>query len=280
MNSGSSSLKVTVNGKKYLITGIQKETSCKGLLCAIAKVTSQEENIQTYSPRSSDISNENLLERFKGDRKQAGDLTSFNVFNTLAKDAKIIAKESSINRKEVPQDATTGHSKHPSKHKSKKHKNEKETKIKDEKEKKKDKKSKQKHRKKETLTTTTTTLTTRTTETKIKHKVKHRSVDDSDIESYKRDNLKRMKNKRRTYDDSDIETYKTLQNIVNDQNKKLHRIQSSSREIKKAAWMKELKRNSQIYYIDDHPELLELGEQTSKMTENESCSLEKDDGRA
>eukprot|EP00111_Clytia_hemisphaerica_P024497 TCONS_00072221-protein len=277
MNASTSTLKVTVNGKKYLITGIQKETSCKGLLCAIAKVTSLEDSsIQSYSPRSSDISNENLLERFKGDRKQAGDLTSFNVFNTLAKDAKIIAKESSLNCKEAPQEP--GHSKHSSKHKSKKHKHEKETKIKEDKDKKKDKKSKQKHRKKETLTTTTTTLTTRTTETKIKHKVKHRSVDDSDIESYKRDNLKRMKNKRRTYDDSDLDTYKTLQNIVNDQNKKLHRIQSSSREVKKAAWMKELKRNSQIYYIDDQPELLELGEQAVKMTENESCSLEKDDG--
>ena len=103
MNGGTSSLKVTVNGKKYLITGIQRETSCKGLLCAIAKVTSQEEElIRSYSQRTSET--ENLLEHFKGDRKLAGDLTSFNVFNSLGKDAKITVKETAthvkVNRKE------------------------------------------------------------------------------------------------------------------------------------------------------------------------------------
>ena len=332
MNGGTSSLKVTVNGKKYLITGIQRETSCKGLLCAIAKVTSQEEElIRSCSQRTSET--ENLLERFKGDRKLAGDLTSFNVFNSLAKDAKITVKESAThvktNRKEglvdVPEDtlkqSSSKHHKHTKKQKhhdsskSKETKTKESTKSKDDKtkdsdksksdktkdhsktkdDKTKEKKSKhsKRNKNKETLTTTTTTtlLTTKKTETtKVKHKIKHRSVDDSDIESYKRDNLKRFRNKRRVYDDSDVEIYKTLQNIVVDQNKKLTRIQGHSRELKKAAWVKELKRGSQIYYLDDKPtsemvadpilvnELLPTVSDDPQTGPNSSCSYEKDDG--
>ena len=334
MNGGTSSLKVTVNGKKYLITGIQRETSCKGLLCAIAKVTSQEEEfIRSYSQRTSET--ENLLERFKGDRKLAGDLTSFNVFNSLAKDAKIISKETATHslktiRKEavdvdgddtahqqqrVKQSSSNHHKtgkkqqKHQQESSKSKDSKSKDTKTKDSKtkdsktkdsktkeEKNKEKKSKHKQRNKnkETLTTTTTTtlLTTKKTETtKVKHKIKHRSVDDSDIESYKRDNLKRMRNKRRVYDDSDVEIYKTLQNIVLDQNKKLTRIQGHSRELKKAAWVKELKRNSQIYYLDDNPtsemvadpvlinELLSTSDGPATGPHSSSqCSFDKDDG--
>jgi len=304
MNTGSSTLKVTVNGKKYLITGIERETSCKGLLCAIAKVTSQEETtIQKYG-----LPNENLLERFKGDRKLAGDLTSLNVFNSLAKDAKIIAKETVTVHKELIIDDSALQVQHSSskQHKnSKKQKHNKESKKekdsltttkkeKDSKESKKDKESKKekhkdskkdkdkeekrskhKHRnKKETFTLTTT----KTTETKVKHKIKHRSVDDSDIETYKRDSLRRLhKSKRRVYDDSDIEVYKTLQNIVVDQSKKLSRIQLHTREVKRTAWMKELKRNSQIYYLDDRPSTT-LPNDSCEMVENAACSFEKDDG--
>ena len=343
MNGGTSSLKVTVNGKKYLITGIQRETSCKGLLCAIAKVTSQEEElIRSYSQRTSET--ENLLEHFKGDRKLAGDLTSFNVFNSLAKDAKITVKETAthvkVNRKEglvdvVDDTVKQSSSKHNNKH-SKKQKHQDSTKSKDSKtkesshlkegktkdstkskddktkdsdksksdktkdnsktkdDKTKEKKSKhgKRNKNKETLTTTTTTtlLTKKTETTKVKHKIKHRSVDDSDIESYKRDNLKRMRNKRRVYDDSDVEIYKTLQNIVVDQSKKLTRIQGHSRELKKAAWVKELKRGSQIYYLDDKPvsemvadpvlvnELLPTVSDDPQTGPNSSCSFEKDDG--
>lgn len=275
MNSGSSSLKVTVNGKKYLITGIQKETSCKGLLCAIAKVTSLEES----GPRKSTTkASENLLESFKGDRQLAGDLTSLNVFNSLGKDAKIIARETVTVRKELIIDNSgqvqnsTGAGKH-NKNSKKQKKSGKETKSKEEK---KEKKSKNKTKKnKEILTTTTTTFTS--TETKAKHKTKHRSVDDSDIESYRRDRLKRMKQRRRVYDDSDIDIYKNLEDIVVDQNKKLRRLQKHSREVKRTAWMKELARNSQIYYIDDEPD-----EQTPIThpieVEAEKCLFEKDDG--
>ena len=326
MNGGTSSLKVTVNGKKYLITGIQRETSCKGLLCAIAKVTSQEEEIpRAHSQRTSEAS-ENLLERFKGDRQLAGDVTSFNVFNSLAKDAKIIAKEASTSVKPLHKETALvadkhlkhSSSKHQKSHKKQKHQDlsktkelitkapkikepkVKEPKTKEEKNSNKEKKTRNKHRKnKETLTsTTTTTLTTEKTETtKVKLKHKHRSVDDSDIETYKRDNLRRMRNKRRVYDDSDIEIYKTLQNIVVDQSKKLTRIQSHSRELKKAAWVKELKRSSQIYYIDGkpaseqeemvaHPLLANelptggvVGDEHPEIgPDSSSCSFEKDDG--
>ena len=92
MNGGTSSLKVTVNGKKYLITGIQRETSCKGLLCAIAKVTSQEEElIRSYSQRTSET--ENLLEHFKGDRKLAGDLTRLMCSTALLKMPRSLLKK-------------------------------------------------------------------------------------------------------------------------------------------------------------------------------------------
>ena len=308
MNTGSSTLKVTVNGKKYLITGIERETSCKGLLCAIAKVTSQEETtIQKYG-----LPNENLLERFKGDRKLAGDLTSLNVFNSLAKDAKIIAKETVTVHKEliiddsplqVQHSSSKQHHKNSKKQKhSKESKKEKDSSATTKKEKeskeskkgkelkkdkhkdskkekdrdKEEKKSKHKHRNKKEIFALTTTKTTETT--KVKNKVKHRSVDDSDIETYKRDSLKRLqKNKRRVYDDSDIEVYKTLQSIVVDQSKKLSRIQLHTREVKRTAWMKELKRNSQIYYLDDRPSTT-LPNDSTEMVENAACAFEKDDG--
>ena len=317
--SSTSSLKVTVNGKKYHITGIQRETSCKALLCAIAKVTSKDEFLsRPITPSSSTEQskpNENLLERFKGDRELAGDLKSLDVFNSLSRDAKIIVKETSTVHKERVTTTTTEDStaqqqqQTSSRKKHKKHKANKEgitsktfsknTNNDLQKEDVIEKKSKQKTKKQtkdrqtsatakseqfviETKHSTNVSTTTKSSTTLKKHKSKkHRSVDDSDIESYKRTSVRSKTTRRRTYyDDSDVDVYKTLERLVVDQTKKLHRIQIHTREVKKKAWMKDTNRNSQIYFIDDVASIdaNSKKEETQCIEQQDPCLFEKDDG--
>ena len=269
----STSLKVTVNGKKYLITAIQKSTSCKDLLCAIAKATKtldtiKQERVITaekplkalYSIKRQDINHgeENLLERLKGDRKTAGDYESLKVFNSLGKHAKIVVRESVQEKKEFHHGGIIGIDELSSIYKKRKKKR-------PNKEVKEEKITSRKHKNKKLENKLEIFETTR------KQRVKHRSVDDSDIDSYKQDTLTRIKKRsRRVYDDSDIDVYQSLYHMVLDQTKQLHKIQMQSKEFRKTEWIKELKKTSQIYYIDD--------ERTNPVGHNtESHVYDKDD---
>ena len=275
MNTASS-LKVTVNGRKFLITGIRKSTSCKDLLCAIAKATKNSQTLKEerceekslkslYSVRNKEINcEENLLEHLKGDRKVAGDFESLRIFNNLGKNAKIIAKDigsvekSSLHRETVGVDELSPFYK---KRKKKRKKN-KEVKIKEEKG-----NNNTKHK------TNNSTGATESRKDRVKHRVKHRSVDDSDID--KNDTLTRIRKRRgRVYDDSDIDVYQSLYHMVIDQNKQLHKLQNQSKEVRKTEWIKELRKTSQIYYIDDD----QTKQNESKEQNMGTRSDEKDDG--
>lgn len=276
MNS-SRTLKVTVNGKKYLITGIEKETSCKDLLCAIAKVTQKTvENIKEelkeekslrgrYSVNTSELKcEENLLEQFKGDRKLVGDYKSLSVFNSLGENAKIIVKEKSTFEKDIRVDELAKvckKKKRKEKTKDIKHKFE-------EHDRKSHKHKNKKHTGKYFECDVTSKVNTRVSR-------KHRSVDDSDIDSYKQDTLTRLKKRKsRAHDDLDIDVYQNLFSIVLDQNKTLNKLQSQSKEVKKTAWINELRRTSQVYYIDDE----NSHEIITEKRNMETRVFEKDDG--
>ena len=101
--NNTKSMKVSVNGKKYFISGIQKYTSHKEILCAIAKVTrSAYNNIERAEGKSSKALysvntiqsnvNTNELNQLKRDCKTYRN-KSIEIFNTSTKDTGIISKE-------------------------------------------------------------------------------------------------------------------------------------------------------------------------------------------
>lgn len=303
----SSCLKVTVNGKKFLITGLRKEVLRKDLLCALAKtsdetfqqlkqdggfVAKRRECVSDELTKST--SDENLLTLLKGDRETAGDFESLKILNSLGKNAKIV-KRGSENRGQLkdlpPLNPSHHHSKgHRTKDKKhnrsrKKHarelnnddnKNDNNNHSRTRSEKSSSRSSKRLSGSSSTKTSANSghTTTNDTDFSSPKHssttvvKNKHnntktinktitsalRSVDDSDLDTYKQPkvvNKLRKRQFRRCYDDSDIDIYNSLYDLVLEQNKKLHNTRSESKQLSRRHQSCLVEENLKVYYIDE-----------------------------
>ena len=234
----TSSLKLSVNGQKYLVTGITRGTSCKDLLCALAKVTAQDRAssddnlVKGYTSISA-----SRLEKITADKshRSHGDLRNHRKASKEKDKGEETLKKikSEISKREKSYDTVKKDKNEKSNKKSKK------SKSKDSKENKENKVKKSKVKVQKT-------------------KVRNCSVDDSEIDGYKHSHrMFTKRTKRRAYDDSDIETYQSLLSLVDSQSRQI-KTQVKDMKISKTEWVQELRKKSPSYaigIIENRPKL-------------------------
>ncbi len=225
-------LKISIDGCKYLIKGIGKETSHKDVLCAIAKYRNVQRDDNNLNSLSTSIGSFSIIECFETKKsKKKG--------KSLSSDCEL--KRESSQRRKTKAEGNKRKEQFGKKCKDRESENANE---------KKESKKEAKHSNKKQSELLRSYSLNDKDRRKYKRKLKQLScADDSDIEKLQ-SRQRKFKNSlnKRNYDDDDINTFYKLHNLISTQNIE---IKAQIKSMNKSEWLDNLKRHSTTYFIED-----------------------------